>query len=199
MKANEVDILIIPDFTNADEDHWQSRWEAKLSTARRVEQKDRVKPVLKEWVAELVETGRSCRKPILLVAHALGVPVAVHAVPQMGDKICGGFFVSPPDLTKAGNRRQNLPAFGPYPAQPLPFPSLVIASRNDPFCSFTMAENLAKAWHSLFLDAGESGHINEQSGHGPWPEGLMVFSQFLANLPEAGVTKAAAEQAGKKI
>jgi predicted alpha/beta hydrolase family esterase len=31
-------------------------------------------------------------------------------------------------------------------------------------------------------DAGESGHINIASGHGPWPEGLLQFGQFLKKL-----------------
>ena len=64
--------------------------------------------------------------------------------------------------------------FGPYPREPLPFPSLTIASRNDPFCAFEVAEDIAAAWGSLFIDAGEAGHINADSGTGPgrkarWP------------------------------
>ncbi|MGO8657408.1 alpha/beta hydrolase, partial [Rhizobium ruizarguesonis] len=35
MKASDADILIIPGYTNSGPGHWQSRWEAKLSTARR--------------------------------------------------------------------------------------------------------------------------------------------------------------------
>ncbi|MGO7423684.1 alpha/beta hydrolase, partial [Rhizobium ruizarguesonis] len=38
MKASDADILIFPGYTNSGPGHWQSRWEAKLSTARRVEQ-----------------------------------------------------------------------------------------------------------------------------------------------------------------
>ena len=38
MKAADADILIIPGYKNSGPDHWQSRWQAKLSTARRVEQ-----------------------------------------------------------------------------------------------------------------------------------------------------------------
>ena len=37
-------------------------------------------------------------------------------------------------------------------------------------------------WGSFLVDAGESGHINADSGHGPWPEGTMVFAQFLGRL-----------------
>jgi predicted alpha/beta hydrolase family esterase len=32
------------------------------------------------------------------------------------------------------------------------------------------------------IDAGEAGHINADSGHGPWPEGTMVFAKFLSQL-----------------
>ena len=50
------------------------------------------------------------------------------------------------------------------------------------FCAYDVAENMAANWGSLFMDAGESGHINGESGHGPWPEGLMVFSKFMNHL-----------------
>ena len=33
-------------------------------------------------------------------------------------------------------------------------------------------------------DAGEAGHLNEESGHGPWPEGTMVFAKFISELKD---------------
>ncbi|MDQ2704188.1 MAG: alpha/beta hydrolase, partial [Pseudomonadota bacterium] len=77
---------------------------------------------------------------------------------------------------------RHLMTFGPYPRDPLPFPSVVIASRNDPYGAFEVAEDNAAAWGSLFIDAGESGHLNADSGHGPWPEGSMTFAKFLSQL-----------------
>jgi hypothetical protein len=59
---------------------------------------------------------------------------------------------------------------------------MTIASRNDPFCDYAKADDMAAAWGSLLVDAGMSGHLNHESGHGPWPEGLMMFSRFLARL-----------------
>jgi len=38
MKIRDADILIIPGYRNSEPDHWQSRWQAKMATARRVEQ-----------------------------------------------------------------------------------------------------------------------------------------------------------------
>ncbi|MET0575771.1 MAG: alpha/beta hydrolase, partial [Mesorhizobium sp.] len=59
---------------------------------------------------------------------------------------------------------------------------VVIASRNDPYSTFEVAEDIAAAWGSLFIDAGEAGHLNADSGHGPWPEGSMTFAHFLSRL-----------------
>lgn len=45
MKVSETHILIVPGYTNSGPNHWQTRWERKLSTARRVEQAEWSKPV----------------------------------------------------------------------------------------------------------------------------------------------------------
>ena len=65
---------------------------------------------------------------------------------------------------------------------PLPFPSLLVASRNDPYSPYEVAEDTRFAWGAKVLDAGEAGHIDAESGHGPWPEGLMSFAGFLKGL-----------------
>ena len=96
--------------------------------------------------------------------------------------VAGAFFVAPPDVENAAIRPKHLMTFGPYPREPLPFPSIVVASRNDVFTSFEAAEDIAGAWGSLFIDAGEAGHINGESGHGPWPEGLLTFGKFMSRL-----------------
>jgi len=182
MKASEADILIIPGYTNSGPDHWQSRWQGKLATARRVEQAEWSKPVREDWVARVVEEVAASTRPVVLIAHSLGVAAAVHAVPQLGRKVAGAFLVAPPDVANPAIRPKHLMTFGPYPRDPLPFPSLVVASRNDPFGAYEQADDIAAAWGSLMLDAGPSGHINTESGHGPWPEGTMVFAQFLGRL-----------------
>ena len=124
----------------------------------------------------------AAEKPVILVAHSLGVPTAIHAIPEFRKKVAGAFLVAPPEVTNPAIRPKHLMTFGPYPEDPLPFPSITIASRNDPFGSFEHAENIAVAWGSFLIDAGQSGHINAESGHGPWPEGTMVFTQFLSRL-----------------
>ena len=182
MKASEAEILIIPGYTSSGPDHWQTRWQSRLSTARRVEQAEWSKPVREDWVAKIADEVNAATRPVVLVAHSLGIPSTVHAIPLFQKPIAGAFFVAPPEVDNPAVRPKHLMSFGPYPRDPLPFPTLTIASRNDPFGSFEHADELAAAWGSLFIDAGESGHINAESGHGPGPEGTMVFAQFLSRL-----------------
>ena len=189
MKTSDATILTIPGYTSSGPDHWMSRWEAKLSAARRVEQADWVKPVAEEWTARVIEEIERAEKPVVAVAHSLGCSTLVKALEgnrQVGTKVRGAFLVAPPDVENPSIRPRHLMTFGPSPREPLPFPSLVVASRNDPFCDYETAAEMANAWGSLIVDAGESGHLNAESGHGPWPEGTMVFSRFLNRLPLHG-------------
>lgn len=182
MKTSDADILIVPGYKNSDQDHWQSRWEGKISAARRVEQREWAKPVREEWTQTLADAVNACTKPIVLVGHSLGVATIVQAIPQFEKPIAGAFLVAPPDVANPEIKPKHLMTFGPYSREPLPFPSVVVASRNDGFSSFEAAEDIAAAWGSLFIDAGEVGHLNAQSGHGPWPEGTLTFARFMSGL-----------------
>lgn len=182
MKVANADILIVPGYTNSGPDHWQSRWQARLSTARRVQQQAWAKPVREDWTARLAEYVNASQKPVVVIAHSLGVATLVQALPQCKKPIAGAFLVAPPEVANPGIRPRHLMTFGPYPRDPLPFPSIVVASRNDPFGSYAQAEDIAHSWGSQLVDAGAAGHINPESGHGPWPEGSVVFARFLSGL-----------------
>ena len=182
MKVADADILIVPGFKNSGPDHWQTRWQKKLSSARRVEQAEWTKPVVEDWTKTLADAVNRAERPVVIIAHSLGVATFVQAVPQFEKKIAGAFLVAPPEVANPAIRPKHLMTFGPYPEEPLPCPSIVIASRNDSFGSFEHAGDMANAWGSLFIDAGHSGHIDAASGHGPWPEGTMVFAKFLSRL-----------------
>jgi predicted alpha/beta hydrolase family esterase len=69
--------------------------------------------------------------------------------------------------------------FAPIPRGRLPFPSLVVASRNDPFAAFERSWVLAEAWGSRFVDAGNSGHLNADAGFGPWPLGETLLAELM--------------------
>lgn len=188
MLTQDANILIIPGLGNSEPDHWQSRWEAKLSTAHRVEQDDWQVPNLEQWTSRIAEAISASEKPVILLAHSLGVIAAVHAAQQLAardaldGKIAGAFFVAPPSEARITSIAAIDPRFAPVPTAPLPFPSVLVASRDDPYSSFSEAEDMAYAWGSAIADAGASGHINVASGYGPWPEGLMRFAGFMKQL-----------------
>lgn len=182
MKASEADILMIPGPGNDDPGHWLARWQARLSTARLISdgEWDRQGPA--DPTGATLAAIEAAERPVVLVAHSTGVVSAILAAPLALKRIAGAFLVSPPALEGNGPLARRLRKLGDYPREPLPFPSIVVASRNDPHGSFDNAGDLANAWGSLFIDAGHSGHIDARSGHGPWPEGSMVFARFIARL-----------------
>jgi len=64
----------------------------------------------------------------------------------------------------------------------LNFPSLVVASDNDPWVKSEAARYWAAQWGSDYLNIGAAGHINVDSGHGPWPHGLKLFENLRAEV-----------------
>jgi predicted alpha/beta hydrolase family esterase len=182
MKASDAEILMIPGPGNDDPDHWLARWQTRLSTARLVTDNNPNREGPADPAGVALAAIEASEKPVVLVAHSTGVLPAILAARLAGKRIVGGFFVSPPELAGNGALARKLRKLGDYPRDPLTFPSMVIASRNDPHGSYDHAGDLANAWGAMLVDAGESGHLNGQSGHGPWREGTMVFAQFLSRL-----------------
>jgi predicted alpha/beta hydrolase family esterase len=183
MKTSDLDILFVPGLGGSGAEHWQTRWQGRLSTGRRVEQADWDAPVVAEWAERLVETVAAASRPVVLVAHSLGVATVAHAANRLPAGIVrGGFLVALPDVEDPAIEPARLRAFGPLPRDPLPFPSLLVASRNDPYCRYDRAEDISYAWGSALVDAGEAGHVNTEAGFGPWPEGLMRLAGFLKRL-----------------
>ena len=182
MRASDVDILIVPGLGDSGPDHWQTRWQARLSTARRVEQDDWERPMREAWVARIIAAATQATRPVVIVAHSLGVLAVVHAAPRLPPTVVGAFLVAPPDEASLAALQEIDPAFAPIPRDPLPFPSVLVASSNDPLCGSVEAAELSLAWGATFTAAGEAGHINADSGHGPWPEGLIRFAGFLKQL-----------------
>lgn len=194
MKTSETDILIVPGWSSSGPDHWQSRWEKNLKTARRVEQADWYRPDRDQWVARIVEAAAESVRPVVLVGHSLGAMAIAHAGPRLAKLPApplGAFLVAPADVDNADQwpvtQGETFSAgpetgFAPAPLTTLPFPSLMVASSNDPYCAIARARELAAAWGSALVESGDLGHINVASGHGPWPDGLLAFGMFLQRL-----------------
>lgn len=183
MRISEADILILPGLGNSGPDHWQRRWGRRLPTGQVVEQANWDNPVAADWIARIQRAVMMATRPVVLVAHSLAVPAAVHAAHGLADtKVRGAFLVSPPDIELNAAVPEEARVFAPIPRDPLRFPSMLVASSDDPLCSLERAVEFATCWGSDFHNAGAAGHINAESGHGPWPEGLLMFTRLMQRL-----------------
>lgn len=183
MRTADADILLVPGLGGSEPDHWQSRWAAKLPTSRIVAQDDFDRPDLAAWRARLVEAVRAASRPVVLVAHSVGALAVAHSAEALkGLPVAGAFLVTPPSAETVAALPAVDDAFAADPLEKMPFPTLVVASRDDVYSSYADAERLANTIGAELVDAGNSGHVNVESGHGPWPEGLMRFAGFLKTL-----------------
>ena len=184
-------ILILPGLFNSAPDHWQSHWERAIPGAERVNQENWELPTLGEWTASLLEAVRR-REGAVIVAHSLGCAVVAHLARISACREIGGaLLVAPAEVNRKGPVGALLNGFSPMPRQPLPFPSTVAASQSDPYVSLDQAAAFARSWGSRFVDLGDQGHINVQSGHGPWPEGLQLLREVAARASLRGPVRLA--------
>jgi uncharacterized protein len=184
MKSSETSILVVAGHMGLGPDHWQRRLVSKLSTAVLVEQADWLHGSLLVAVDAFVAAVVTAEKPVVLVAHSVGCILVAHAMRALvePEKVRGAYFVVPPNEAALRAFHGIDPQFAQVPRGPLPFPSLLVATSNDPYSTLEDSASLALAWGSQLVEAGEAGHIDHTSGHGPWPEGMMRFAGFLSKL-----------------
>lgn len=183
MRIADCDILILPGLGGSKPGHWQTRWAEKMRTAAIVEQADWSDPDPDDWTDTIVQAVELAERPVVFVAHALAVVALVQAAPRLpAGKARGALLVSPPDIELHPGAPEAMRSFGNVPRDPLPFPSLLVISSSEPYCSLERAADFAGAWGSDFHEAGDAGHIDTASGHGPWPEGLLMFTRLMQRL-----------------
>lgn len=172
-------LLLLPGWLDSDATHWQSRWEA-LYGDRRVAQDDWLWPRRGDWMARLDEVLLESDRPAVLVAHSLGchLVVAWAAHSQHRARVRAALLVAAPD-TEREDTPPNLFSWRPIVRQRLPFPSLVVVSSDDPYCTSERAGQMARDWGSEAFDIGPRGHLNGDSGLGDWPQGRGLLQTLL--------------------
>lgn len=170
-------IINVPGIGNSGKEHWQTYWETTDPSIIRMVPSNWDQPNLPDWLDALDRAvGNSPAQPIL-VAHSLGCLLVAHWQSVSTKAVLGAFLVAVPDPTsdvfpsEASN-------FTPGPEGKLRFPSLVVASKNDPFASLAYSQSQAEKWGSDFVEVGKVGHINGKSGLGSWPEGVRMLKAF---------------------
>lgn len=178
-------VYLLPGWLNSDPDHWQSLWERRHGD-QRVEQADWSWPRRGDWMARLDEVlqqdARLTTQPALLVAHSLGCQLvaswAEHS--QHTARVAGALLVAPPD-TERDDMPPQLHNWKPIRRSRLPFPTVMVVSTDDPYCSLERAGRMAADWGSEVVIAGPLGHLNAASGLGEWPQGRALLHRIADN------------------
>lgn len=182
--SGQPTVLIVPGLRDAVPVHWQTLLEAELREAGRpvasVPPMGRVELDRAARVAALHAAVSALDAPVLLVAHSGGCITVAHwahgLAPDVAARVTGALLAAPPDferpMPEGYPTLDALRAGGwlPVPREPLPFRSIVAASRNDPLGAFDRVAELAAAWGSELADLGDVGHLNPASGFGEWLE-----------------------------
>ncbi len=181
-RGNAPTILTVPGLGNSGPTHWQTLWENARDDVVRVDLGMWDTPHRNAWVTKLDQAIRTAQAPVVLVGHSLGcLAIAWWATlsPQpYGWPVAGALLVAPADVDRQDGPPE-LSGFAPAPATFLPFPSIVVASRDDPWIRFERAQALAGGWGSHFVDAGSAGHLNAASGVGDWAEGQALLTELI--------------------
>jgi predicted alpha/beta hydrolase family esterase len=186
MSRSTPTILLVPGLRDHVADHWQTLLQAELPKAACVAPLEHDKLSRAARVQALDDAIAAIDGPVLLVAHSAGVMITVHWAARHHRQVVGALLVTPADLENpmpAGYPQ--MPALQdagwlPLPRQPLPFPSLVAASRNDPLAAYERVAGLAADWGGELVDLGEVGHLNPAAGYGPWPRAHELIAQLQA-------------------
>jgi predicted alpha/beta hydrolase family esterase len=198
MTMTRPTVLIVPGLRDHVDDHWQTLLAARLDRVRTVPPMGRENLDRAARVRATEQTALEIDGPVIVVAHSGGVITAVHWARQTRCEVLGALLATPPDFERAMPlgfpTTCALEAGGwmPVPKDPLPFPSIVAASRNDPLADYARVTAFARAWGSRLVDLGKVGHLNPASGFGDWPRALSLIDELGADTATTGNTHRAA-------
>ncbi len=170
--------FIIPGLGNSGPEHWQTYFENSGDHFQRIHQQEWDAPVCSDWI-ETIENAIADYnlETVVLIGHSLGCAAIAHWTKHYNKKVKGALLVAPSDIDAP---QYTFPAkgFDPVPLDPFDFPTIIVASANDPWVSLDRAEFFADNWGSEFINIGKAGHINAASGYGQWEEGLEILERL---------------------
>jgi serine hydrolase len=134
--------LILPGLSSSGPEHWQTLWEQRDPSLRRVEQAEWETPRCADWVTRLDDAIASAEEPVVLVAHSSSCALVAHwardASSENLARVRSALLVAPSD-PEGPNFPSGPTGFAPMPLERLPFPSIVVASRDDRYVTMERA------------------------------------------------------------
>ncbi|XHS78279.1 RBBP9/YdeN family alpha/beta hydrolase [Burkholderiaceae bacterium UC74_6] len=158
-------LLIIPGLHDSGPAHWQTWLQARYPGSLRVVQRDFERAHLQRWAERIQSTLEHAggEGEWIAVAHSFGVLALAHHLASHPDSpIREALLVAPAEPDRFGLAET-------LPHHRLPIPATMLASQTDPWMSASSAQRWAARWGASFSNLGPVGHINTESGFGPFP------------------------------
>jgi predicted alpha/beta hydrolase family esterase len=173
--SDALTVVVVPGLRDSGDEHWQTAWHRACPSWRRITQRAWMPPDLENWLSAINRAVPGHTPPLLLVGHSFGALASIAWAKRYPQRVAGLMLVAPAEPMRFELDDIIVP-------QSLPCASLLVASHNDPLLDFRRAQYWAKAWGSEFIDIGEAGHINIESGFGDWPWGLARLHEFACQI-----------------
>lgn len=184
-------LLLVPGLRDEAPGHWQAILASQCPGAVSLPALGRRNIDLAARLVQIEEAVQSIKGPVVVVAHSGGVIATAHWAQRTRATVHGALLATPPLFAgPLGPEYPDLAEFqrhgwAPIPRSPLPFRSIVAASRNDPLGAYEGVSELARDWGARLFDLGESGHLNPASGFGPWPAALELVRELAPASADA--------------
>jgi predicted alpha/beta hydrolase family esterase len=177
-------VLMVPGLRDHVAEHWQTLLQQRLPNVRSVPPLTENKLDLNARIEAIQRELESIDGEVILVAHSAGVLMVAHWAARYSRPIKGALLATPPDLDGDWPAHYPKPAvlaemgWAPLPLEPLPFPTLVACSDNDPLASPEAVQRMARHWRASLVELGRVGHLNPASGFGDWPEAEALIQML---------------------
>lgn len=169
--------LVVPGRGVSFADHWTRQWVENHPNYQWAPEPPGPPYIADERVVALHAAVSASDEPAVLIAHSAGCLTVVLWANQHTGPVRAALLVTPPYIDPQWTPQPDDDVFvGEVPRQPLPFRSIVVASRTDPFSTMAQFEDYACDWSAELYDAGDVGHLDSKTGFGPWPDGERLLA-----------------------
>jgi len=179
-----VTVLFVPGLRDHVDDHWQTHAARAIPGSVTVEPLTRDRLSRAARVEALDAALNAIKGDVVIAAHSAGCLMVAHWAENPTRSIHGALLATPADVENP--LPQGYPTVAeletggwlPMARAKMPWPTIVVASRNDPLAGYDRVAELAQSWGATLQDGGEVGNLNPPAGFGPWPKGLELIAQL---------------------
>lgn len=174
----DISLIIIADAKENPKGHWQSLWERGYPLSTHITCSEHQNT--EEWTKLINQAIKDTGTPVIIAAHSIGVLAFAkwlyHTSLVEQKLIYGALLVAPTSI----NQSTLPPEIKTQISQArVNFPTALICSDNDPLCTTQEAQMLSESLGAKLYCLEKAGHINAESGFGPWQWGMRLMQDII--------------------